>query len=93
MEERLGDREGKGLDLESTHWIPFLRCSRLTPAVVPRYLRFIAEGSWAIPKGQRHRVDRRDQRDLGIFPIGLQWVERYWLNTWPISIPFIPACG
>jgi len=93
VEEMFGDLKGNGFDLESTHLVHFLRLSRLTLAVVLLYVWLIAEGSWAIKKGQRHLVDRTDRRDLSIFQIGLRLVERCLTNAWPIPTKFIPTFG
>jgi hypothetical protein len=48
----------------------------MTLAVALLYVWLISEGSRVIKRGLRHLVDRRDRRDLSIFRIGYNMVER-----------------
>jgi hypothetical protein len=89
IEETFGDLKGNGFDLESTHLRHFLRLSRLTLAVVLLYVWLVAFGSQVIKSGQRHLVDRRDRRDLSIFRIGRNMIERLITNGSKFNISFV----
>ena len=80
IEEMFGDFKGHGFDLESTHLRNFLRLSRLTLAVALLYVWLIAYGSKVIKDGLRPLVDRKDRRDLSIFRIGLDMIDRHLTN-------------
>jgi len=90
IEEMFGDFKGHGFDLESSHLRHFLRLSRLTLIVAFLYLWLVAFGSQVIKCGQRRLVDRADRRDLSIFRIGLDTVERLLANDQPLPIRFVP---
>jgi hypothetical protein len=89
IEESFGDMKSKGFDLESTHLRHFSRLSRLTLAVVLLYVWLLAFGSRVIKSGQRHLVDRSDRRDLSLFRIGRNMVERLITNGQNLKISFI----
>ena len=89
-EEMFGDFKRHGFDLESSRLQHFLRLSRLTLAVSMLYVTVIAFGSQTIKKGLRHLVDRRDRRDLSIFRIGFDMLERCFANAQSVSIRLIP---
>jgi hypothetical protein len=80
IEEMFGDFKGHGFDLENTQLHTFLRLSRLTLAVALLYLWLIAYGSKVIKDGLRHLVDRKERRDLSIFRIGLDMIDRHLTN-------------
>lgn len=90
IEEMFGDFKGHGFDLESTHLRHFLRLSRLTLAVVLLYLWLVAYGSKVIKNSQRYLVDRKDRRDLSIFRIGLDMLDRHLTNEEPFIFRWIP---
>lgn len=90
IEEMFGDFKKHGFDLESTRLRHFLRLSRLTLVVAFLYLWLVAFGSQVIKRGQRHLVDRPDRRDLSIFRIGLDMVERLLTNGEPLVMRLIP---
>jgi hypothetical protein len=77
IEEMFGDFKQHGFDLESTYLRHFQRLSRLTLAVALLYVWFIATGTYAIKRGWRSLVDRKDRRDLSIFRIGRSIIKRY----------------
>jgi len=91
VEEMFGDLKGHGFDLEATHLRHFLRLSRLTLAVCYLYVWLLTFGSRIIKAGQRHRVDRRDRRDLSLFRIGWDTVERRLALDQMISVAFHPV--
>ncbi len=90
IEEMFGDFKGHGFDLESTQLHTFLRLSRLTLAVALLYVWFVAYGTKVVKNGQRYRVDRKDRRDLSIFRIGLDSIERHLTNAEPFKIVWLP---
>ena len=90
IEEMFADFKGHGFDLESTHLDHFLRLSRLTLAVALLYLWTVIFGSQTIKNGKRRLVDRPDRRDLSIFRIGLDMLDRCLANREPIFIRTTP---
>jgi hypothetical protein len=90
IEEMFADFKRHGFDLESTHLRHFARLSRLTLLVALLYLGCIALGVDTIKRGLRRWVDRSDRRDLSIFRICFDWIERCLTNVLPFSIPLLP---
>ncbi len=90
IEEMFADFKRHGFDLESTHLDHFLRLSRLTLAVALLYLWTVIFGSQTIKNGKRRLVDRSDRRDLSIFRIGLDMLERCLANREPFLIRTTP---
>lgn len=90
IEEMFADFKGHGFDLETTRLGHFARLSRLTLAVALLYLWLVTFGSQTIKRGMRHLVDRNERRDLSIFRIGLDMLERCLANQEPFSIRFSP---
>lgn len=89
-EEMFGDFKRHGFDLEASRLQHFLRLSRLTLAVAMLYVMLLAFGSQTIKNGLRHWVDRKDRRDLSIFRIGFDMLERCLTNQSHVSIRLIP---
>ena len=90
IEEMFGDFKKHGFDLESSHLQHFMRLSRLTLAVVLLYVWLVSFGSQTIKNGKRRSVDRSDRRDLSIFRIGCNILDRCLSNSLPFSIPLVP---
>ena len=90
IEEMFGDFKGHGFDLEASRLRHFLRLSRLTLAVSMLYVMTLAFGSQTIKNGLRHLVDRHDRRDLSIFRIGFDMLQRCFANDSPVSIRSSP---
>jgi hypothetical protein len=90
IEEMFADFKRHGFDLESTHLRHFLRLSRLTLCVALLYLWCVAFGTTIIKRGLRYLVDRTDRRDLSIFRIGLDMIQRYLTNGNPLFIRLLP---
>lgn len=88
IEAMFADFKRQGFDLESTHLRHFQRLSRLTLAVVLLYVWLVSYGSYIIKIGQRHLVDRRDRRDLSLFRIGYDMIQRRLTRALSISITF-----
>lgn len=90
IEEMFGDFKSNGADLEQSRLQHFLRLSRLTLVVALLYVWLLAFGATTIKSGKRHLVDRVDRRDLSIYRIGYDMLERCLINQWPISIRDVP---
>jgi hypothetical protein len=91
IEEMFGDLKDHGFDLESTHLRDFRKLSRLTLAVVLLYVCLVALGSRVIKQGNRRLVDRADRRDLSIFRIGWNMLERLLVNSLSVHIHLCPT--
>jgi hypothetical protein len=90
IEEMFADFKGHGFDLEASRLDHFLRLSRLTLAVALLYVWIVIFGSQTVKNGKRRLVDRTDRRDLSIFRIGFDMVERCLANQEPFSIRLLP---
>ncbi len=90
IEEMFADFKRHGFDLESTHLRHFLRLSRLTLFVALLYLWCVAFGSSIIKRGLRSLVDRSDRRDLSIFRIGYDMIQRFLTNGKSLTIRLLP---
>lgn len=88
IEELFGDLKGHGFNLEDSHLRHFLRLSRLTLAVVLLYVWLLACGSRVIKNGCRSLVDRTDRRDLSLFRLGYNMIERRLTNEQSFSVTF-----
>ena len=86
IEEMFGDFKKQGFDLERTMLRHAARLSRLTLAVAFLYVWLLSVGSRTIRAGLRHLVDRKDRRDLSVFQIGLRFIERKLIGSFPISV-------
>jgi hypothetical protein len=76
IEEMFGDLKAHGFDLEASHLQHFLRLSRLTFAVAFLYVWLVAWGAELIATRQHTAVDRADRRDLSIFRIAFDTLQR-----------------
>lgn len=76
IEELFGDLKRHGFDLEASRLRHVLRLSRLTLMVCWLYLWLVALGEHIWRYGLRDEVDRTDRRDLSIFRLGWDWLER-----------------
>lgn len=90
IEEMFGDFKRHGVELQQSHLRHFLRLSRLTLVVALLYVWVVAFGSAVIKRGDRHLVDRIDRRDLSIFRIGYDMLERCLINNLPASFRQVP---
>jgi hypothetical protein len=89
-EGMFGDFKGNGFDLEASRLQHFRHLSRLTLAVALLYVTLLAFGSQSIKNGHRSLVDRTDRRDLSIFRIGFDMLERILANSLAHSIRLLP---
>ena len=90
IEEMFGDFKRNGFDLEAIRLRHFLRLSRFTMAVALLYVWLVAFGSKTIKRGERHLIDRNKQRQLSIFRIGYDMLERCLINGDAFSLRLIP---
>lgn len=90
IEEMFGDFKSNGADLERSRLQHFLRLSRLTLVVALLYVWIVAFGATTIKRSRRTLVDRSDRRDLSIFRIGFDMLQRCLINHLPISIRAVP---
>lgn len=90
IDEMFGDFKKHGFDLASTRLRHLLPLSRLTLAVAFLYVWLVAFGAQTIKNGQRRLVDRSNRRDLSIFRIGFDMLERRLANGEYIPFRLIP---
>jgi hypothetical protein len=90
LEELFGDMKGHGFDLEHSRLRHFLRLSRLTLAVCLLYVWLVAMGEHVLSADRRAEVDRSDRRDLSIFRLGWDFIERRLALHDPFPDCFIP---
>ena len=90
IEEMFADLKGLGFDLERSRLRHFLRLSRLTLVVTWLYLWLVAFGSAVIKNGRRKEVDRPHRRDLSIFRIGYDMLERCLINQRRYTLRLLP---
>ncbi len=91
IEEMFGDMKKHGFDLEASHLRHFLRLSRLALAVCLLYLWLVAMAEFVITTHQTHEIDRTDRRDLSLFRLGWDFVERRLALFDPIPPVAIPT--
>lgn len=91
IEEMFGDMKGHGFDLEVTRFHHIQRLSRITLIVCLVYLWLVSIGEHVWNNNLAHEVDRNDRRDLSIFRLGWDFLERRLLFNDPIPIFFIPT--
>jgi len=90
FEEMFADLKGLGFDLERSRLRHFLRLSRLTLVIAWLYLWLVAFGSAVTKQGRRKEVDYPHRRDLSIFRIGYDMLERCLINQWRYHLRLIP---
>lgn len=76
IEAMFGDWKGHGWDVETTHLRHLDRLSRLVLALCLLYVWLVLYGTRVIKAGWRAWVDRRERRDLSMFRIGLDVLQR-----------------
>lgn len=90
IEEMFGDLKRNGFALEDIRLRSFLVLSRLTLVAACLYVWLVAFGTQTIKRGFRYLVDRSDRRDLSLFRIGYDMLERCLLNGDRVSIRLVP---
>lgn len=89
-EGMFADFKGNGFDLEASRLQTFLHLSRLTLALALLYVMLLAFGAQSIKNGLRPLVDRNERRDLSLFRIGFDMLERMLANSLSFSIRLLP---
>lgn len=90
IEEMFGDLKKHGFDLEASHLRHFLRLSRLTLVVCLLYLWLFALAEQVILNHLTDEIDRSDRRDLSLFRLGWDFLERRLVLNDPIPTVSIP---
>jgi len=90
IEEMYGDMKGHGFDLEISRLQHADRLSRLTLAVCLLYVWLVAIGEYVLDNGYQDEVDRTDRRDLSIFRLGWDFLERRLALNDPLPAVFCP---
>ena len=90
IEAFFGDCKGNGFDLEATRLKTPAALSRLVLVVALLVIWFLSFGSQIVKNGQRYLVDRTDRRDLSLFRIGWDSVERRLSNNQSFSLRLMP---
>jgi hypothetical protein len=88
-----GDWKGHGWDVETTHLRHPDRLARLILALSLLYVWLVFYGARLITAGLRNWVDRTDRRDLSLFRIGLDTLQRCFTLCWPSLIPLPSLVG
>jgi hypothetical protein len=76
IEQLFGDLKANGFDLEATRLRAPDRLNRLTFAVCLLYVWFIALAEQLTKRGETALVDRADRRDLSLFRLGFDFLDR-----------------
>lgn len=87
IEEMFGDWKGHGWDIETTHLRHPARLSRLVLALALLYIWLVLAGQRLIKAGWRTWVDRTDRRDLSLFRIGWDVLQRCFTLDRDLPIP------
>ena len=90
IEGLFGDCKGSGFDIESTRLQSAGALNRLMLAIAILVVWLLATGARVVKAGQRYLVDRTDRRDLSLFRIGWDTIERRLANNHTISIRLLP---
>ena len=90
IEEMFGDMKKHGFDLEASHLRHFMRLSRLTFAICLLYLWLVALAEHIILSKLTDEIDRTDRRDLSIFRLGWDFLERRLALGDPIPSVSVP---
>jgi len=90
IEEMFGDMKGHGFNLELSRFRTPARLSRLTLAVCILYVWLVTMGEHVLDNQLNGEVDRTDRRDLSIFRLGWDWLERQFVFDDPIPILLRP---
>lgn len=91
IEETFGDLKANGFDLERSALCHFLHLSRLTLAVVLLYVWLMAFGVHIVELNHRSDVDRANRRDLSLFRIAWDFLQRALLFDRPFHVAFSPS--
>ena len=90
IEEMFGDMKGHGFDLERSRLRHADRLNRLLLGVSIVYIWLISVGEYVIKHNFNTEIDRNDRRDLSIFRLGWDFLERRLALNDPIPECFRP---
>jgi hypothetical protein len=76
IEEMFGDLKSNGFDVEASHLRQAQRLDRLMLALALLYVWFIALGEHLVRSALTALVDRADRRDLSLFRLGFDFLDR-----------------
>ena len=91
IEEMFGDMKGHGFDLEKTRLRQPDRLNRLLLAVSLVYLWLVSVGEHVLRHNYAPEIDRHDRRDLSIFRLGLDFIQRRLTLNDPLPDCFRPS--
>lgn len=91
IEQLFGDLKDNGFDLEATHLRATDRLDRLTFAICLLYLWFIALAEQLTALGMTALVDRADRRDLSLFRLGFDFLDRCLSLNLDLPPCFLPS--
>jgi hypothetical protein len=92
IEERFGDFKRHGFELEQSRLKRIFRLSRLTLAVCLLYVWLIALGEQVEQHPDRASlIDRSDRRDLSVFRLGRDFLERCFCHHHPLPTFSLPT--
>jgi hypothetical protein len=93
IENMFGDLKDNGFDFERSSLRHFRRLSRLTLAVCLLYVWFLAFGTELVKRGLHTQVDRADHRNLSLFRIAWDYLQRALLFALPFDVLLEPFFG
>ena len=93
VENMFGDLKDNGFDFERSALRHFLRLSRLTLAVCLLYVWFLAFGTDLVKLDLHKEVDRADHRNLSLFRIAWDYLQRVLQWAIPFDVTFEPFFG
>jgi len=88
-----GNLKDNGFDFERSAMRHFLHLSRLTLAVCLLYAWFLTFGTHLVHVGLHTGVDRADRRDLSLFRIAGDFLQRTLFLDLPFLVLFKPFFG
>ena len=91
IEEMFGDMKKHGFDLEATRLRHAERLNRLTLAVCWLFVWLVSLGEYVLKQHLHAEVDRAGRRDLSIFRLGWDWLERRLALSDPLPTCFVPS--
>ena len=91
IEQFFGDVKRHGFNLEATRFAVPDRLSRLTLIVCLVYIWLVGVGDYVLTHYLQSLIDRSDRRDLSIFRLGWDFIERCLALDDPIPPVFFPA--
>jgi hypothetical protein len=89
----IGDLKDNGFDFERSALRHFLPLSRLTLAVCLPYVWFLAFGTELVKHSLHPEVDRADHRNLSLFRIAWDYLQRALLFAIPFDVLLAPFFG